>query len=135
MRMNHILVLSDDMTAMRDFFVDAIGLEDGPRPPFPFPGHWLYSEGEPLIHLAARGEDGRRAAYLGMARGTGSGAVDHVAFSGLDLADTQSRLDRAGSRYTVRRVPADGHTQLFVEGPEGLKIELLFPLTAATPTH
>src|SRR5262245_43919492 len=33
------------------FYEDILGLVNGPRPPFDFPGAWLYSEGHPVLHL------------------------------------------------------------------------------------
>ncbi|MET0248326.1 MAG: hypothetical protein ABW164_01205 [Sphingobium sp.] len=53
MQLNHLLDIAADMSAMRDFFVDVMGFEDGPRPPFSFSGHWLYIEGKTWIHSCA----------------------------------------------------------------------------------
>ena len=40
------------------FYEDVLGFVNGPRPPFDFPGAWLYSEGHPGAarqrHLADR---------------------------------------------------------------------------------
>ena len=33
------------------FYEEILGLVNGPRPPFDFPGAWLYSEGHPVLHL------------------------------------------------------------------------------------
>lgn len=134
MRLDHVLLLVDNMPGMVGFLTNVIGLDDGPRPPFPFPGHWLYGGGLPLIHLASRGRDDARSGYLGMAGAPGAGVVDHVALTGIDLADMTARLDRAGATYAVRRVPGEGQIQLFVPGPEGLKVELLFSM-APTAVH
>lgn len=124
MRLNHLLVVADDLQAMRRFFVQVIGLEDGPRPPFPFAGHWLYSEGAALIHLAqASAEPGDRQVKP-------AGVIDHLAIQGADLAVTRERLAAVGVEHFERRVPVEGHLQIFVPGPEGVKVEFLFPLTA-----
>ena len=117
MRLNHLLVVTDDLQAMLRFFVQVIGLEEGRRPPFPFPGHWLYSEGTALIHLAqASVEPGDR-------RRESAVVIDHLAIEGADLAVIRDRL-------RALRVPVEGHLQIFVPGPEGVKVEFLFPLTA-----
>ena len=52
MNINHVLVLTTDLRAMECFWVDLIGLHEGDRPPFPFNGLWLYSDDNPLIHIA-----------------------------------------------------------------------------------
>ena len=50
--LNHILVLARDLEATRDFYVNVLGLRVGPRPPFKFPGHWLYLGDKAVVHLA-----------------------------------------------------------------------------------
>lgn len=122
MRIDHLLVFANDMRAMRRFFLEVIGLEDGPRPPFAFPGHWLYSEGQALIHLAHRGVDANRIAYLGEASSGAGGVIDHVALTGADPSGLVARLTKAGVRHTVNRVPAENQLQLFVPGHEGLRV-------------
>ncbi|WP_315979929.1 hypothetical protein [Aliamphritea spongicola] len=54
MKLNHALLMCENITAMEDFFIRIIGFENGPRPPFPFAGSWLYSDGQPLIHLVGK---------------------------------------------------------------------------------
>ena len=33
------------------FYEDVLGFTNGPRPPFNFPGAWLYSGSHPVLHL------------------------------------------------------------------------------------
>ena len=33
------------------FYEDILGFMNGPRPPFDFPGAWLYSAGHAVLHL------------------------------------------------------------------------------------
>ena len=33
------------------FYENVLGFTNGPRPPFNFPGAWLYSSGHPVLHL------------------------------------------------------------------------------------
>ncbi len=33
------------------FYEEILGLENGDRPNFAFPGAWMYSEGKPVVHL------------------------------------------------------------------------------------
>ena len=130
MKINHILLIARDMPAMRDFFVNVIGFEDGPRPPFPFEGHWLYSDGAPQIHLATASGGGAQAAYLGSTREFGrTGAIDHLAITGADFPRMVQRLEKSGTEHFIRRVPAEHHVQVFVAGPEGIKVEMLFPMS------
>ena len=41
--MEHVLVLSDDIEATREFYCQVVGLRVGERPPLEFPGYWLYA--------------------------------------------------------------------------------------------
>ena len=85
--MNHFTVLSDDLEATRRFYCDLFGFKVGWRPPFQFPGWWLYAnEDTPILHVIHR-ED------LPQDRG---GVLDHMAFSARDLPGTVATLKREG---------------------------------------
>src|SRR5581483_5164614 len=64
--LQHVLVLSDDLEATREFYSAALGLTVGERPPLPFPGYWLYAEGEPCLHIGERGPYLAHARTLGL---------------------------------------------------------------------
>ena len=55
------------------FYVDILGLENGPRPNFSFPGAWLYSEGRAVVHLVDLSPSSEPQKL-------DSGVVHHVAF-------------------------------------------------------
>ena len=79
--LNHVLVLTRDLEATRDFYVDVLGLEDGYRPPFPFSGHWIYLGDRAVVHVAEnRGYlDARNQVRDGSAD-SATGSIDHIAF-------------------------------------------------------
>ena len=81
--LNHVLVLVEDLDATRDFYVEVLGLEVGERPPFAFPGYWLYLDEQAVIHLASkdRAGNGKREG----AGADGTGAIDHIAFEATGL--------------------------------------------------
>jgi catechol 2,3-dioxygenase-like lactoylglutathione lyase family enzyme len=121
----HVLVLSDDIDASRDFYCDAVGMTVGERPPLPFPGYWLYVEGKPCLHIADRER------YTAQARGAGlsaptraSGRIDHVAFAATDYAAAAERLERGGIEAVRNSVPEAGMRQLFFSDPDGVRIEV-----------
>lgn len=135
--LNHVSIRTTDIEATRRFYVDVLGLQVGPRPDFPFPGHWLYQG--PLTEYANAavhviGIDPHDASglqqYLGE-RGAdalhGSGAVDHVAFFATDLQGMMARLQRLGIVPRERTVPGLGLHQLFLDDPSGIVVELNFP--------
>ena len=40
--LHHCSIRTIELKKTRDFFVDVLGMKDGKRPDFNFPGHWLY---------------------------------------------------------------------------------------------
>jgi len=129
-RLNHFLIRTEQLEKSREFFEGVVGLHVGQRPPFRFPGYWMYSEnGHPIVHLATPGGDQSEVArYLGAQRaGAGTGCLDHVAFMCAGLATFERRLKQHGYDYFGRTVPDEGLHQLFVDGPDGIRFEFMFP--------
>jgi catechol 2,3-dioxygenase-like lactoylglutathione lyase family enzyme len=111
--LDHINIRVDDQEAVRDFLIELLGLVDGPRPDFDFKGYWLYLGDKPVIHIMGR--SGNSSA--------GDGWADHIAFSGFEFDKEIRRMDRMGRSYWTSGIPG-GPRQIFVTGPEGVKIEL-----------
>ena len=122
-RLEHVLVLTDDLEATKDFYCDALGLEVGERATLEFPGYWLYLDGVPCLHVAERGPYEAHAGTLGLRVGP---AVDHVALGGTDFEQAAARLEAAGVEAVENAVPGAGLRQLFVTDPNGVRIELNF---------
>lgn len=106
-----------DLEQIRRFYVDVLGLEEGERPPFSFPGHWLYCGDRPVVHVAGR--EG-----LELEDGAGTGGLDHIAFRATGLAAMRARLDDLGVAYREQPVPGLGLHQIFVEDPAGIRVEI-----------
>jgi catechol 2,3-dioxygenase-like lactoylglutathione lyase family enzyme len=120
--MDHLLVLTDDIDATREFWCAALGLEAGERPPLEFAGYWLYAGEVPCVHVADRGEYTAHSERVGIE--AADGTVDHVAFSGEDYDEVSGRLERNGVEAARNTVPGIGMRQLFLTDPNGLKIEI-----------
>jgi catechol 2,3-dioxygenase-like lactoylglutathione lyase family enzyme len=121
-RMEHLLVLTDDLEGTKDFYCRALGLEVGERPPLEFPGYWLYLDGVPCVHVADRGSYTEHSERVGMS--AAPAAVDHIAFNGDDYEEAAARLEREGVEARTNTIPGMGVRQLFLEDPNGLKIEI-----------
>jgi len=122
-QLQHVLVLTDDLDATTAFYCDALGLEVGDRPPLPFPGYWLYSDGVACVHVAERASYDEQCAGLGLAAKTSP--VDHVAFGADGYERILERLQAAGVEVTTNAVPGAGVRQLFFDDPNGARIELV----------
>ena len=126
-RLDHFLVLTDDIDATRDFYCDVLGLRPGERPPLPFPGHWLYVDGAPCVHVAERAAYAAHAETLGVTaspRAEATGPVDHIAFTGDDYEGLAAALERHGVEAVRNAIPAAGLRQLFFADPNGVRIEI-----------
>ena len=108
---------------LRRFYIEVIGLEDGPRPPFRSHGYWLYAQGRDILHLTEAGPDEARMPH---ARTT----FDHIALACTDPDAVEARLRRHGIDYAVDDVPLTSQKQVFLRDPAGNGIELNFALGA-----
>ncbi len=102
---------------IRDFYVEVVGLVEGDRPDFGVPGHWLYAGGHAVVHLLESESSDAT---------TATGVLDHIAFTCNDLGAVEQRLETAGVDYQKREFPHFGLSQLFLNDPSGLGVELNF---------
>jgi catechol 2,3-dioxygenase-like lactoylglutathione lyase family enzyme len=112
---------SGDLFELVAFYTKYVGLEDGPRPALRHPGHWLYSDGKPIVHLnALLAESGPRT----------TGAVDHISFRAHGLEQTRRFLEEDGIAFSEAPLFGTSLHQVFLRDPGGLKIELTFDTNA-----
>jgi len=120
--MNHFNVLSDDIDATRRFYVGILGLIEGDRPPFGFPGLWLYAGGRPILHISGAKLPAQR-----------SGVIENIEFTGTGLAETVAQLKRHGIEHTLNRQVGSGIWQVFCHDPMGARVEIDFDPSEAAP--
>jgi catechol 2,3-dioxygenase-like lactoylglutathione lyase family enzyme len=121
--MNHFTILSDDLEKTRHFYCDLLGFKVGPRPPFQFPGWWLYADKTPILHVI----------YRNPLPAERAGVLDHMAFSATDLPGVVKTLQREGIAYELRRIAGGGIWQLFFHDPHGAKVEFDFAAEEPAP--
>lgn len=121
--MNHFTVLASDLDATLRFYCGLLGLRNGPRPDFDFPGAWLYSGDTAVLHVVA----GRPIPQ------PPGGVIDHMAFSAHGLAGTADKLREHRIRCDLRRLPGHGAWQLFLHDPDGARVELDFQASETAP--
>jgi catechol 2,3-dioxygenase-like lactoylglutathione lyase family enzyme len=112
MLFDHINLRCTDLDATRSFLETVAGLTTGERPPFPFPGYWLYHDGHAIVHLV-----GARDPLAPV------GALGHIAFRFDDLRPQIERLSAAGFVCDPEQVPDTDIYQFFMSGPDGVTIE------------
>ena len=133
-KLDHYSVRTALVARAVGFYEQALGLQSGPRPPFDFPGAWLYpcSEagerlGSSVVHIVGIASGAGLGNYLGdkpLSAQAGSGALDHMAFTASGIAAMHERLAKHQIPFRERKVPAMELHQIFVEDPDGVTIEL-----------
>lgn len=123
-RFDHVNLHAAPDSALQRLFGDVMGLQSGHRPPFPFPGQWLYGDADrALLHVVQAPSVQGEAIRLG-----------HIAFRTDEAAETViARLRDAGLAHEVAVVPEDSDVQIFVPLPGGLVVELDVPADTAHP--
>lgn len=100
------------------FYVDVLGLTDGPRPNGRESGRWLYAGARAVLHLSA-------VASTPPAQGRAHAGFDHIAFRTHGAPAFRERLARLGIAYRDSARPSA--YQIVLEDPDGTRIELNFP--------
>lgn len=124
---NHFTILTDDLPSTLAFYEDHLNLKPGARPPFTFPGAWLYADGgkgrDPILHIVAGVAKARLV----------KGVIDHMAFSGEGLMAAVAKLKAKQVKYELRQLPAYGTWQLFFFDPNGARVEIDFDKSEQAP--
>jgi len=113
--LDHVNIYTDDLEGTIAFYTDIIGLKNGERPPFDSVGAWIYCGDQAVIHLVAERPSQE-----------GTGVIHHVAFRAEGIDDMRNRLTAEGLDFFEREVQLMPLKQIFVDDPNGVKIELNF---------
>src|SRR5688572_5822756 len=113
--LDHVNIRTADLAATKSLLVDVLGLSEGWRPPFPFPGAWLYAGDKDVVHLvqvepAATASDGS--------------SLDHFALDIADYDEALARVEKTGLPFRATTTPGTSVKQIFVRDPNGVTIEL-----------
>ena len=132
----HFLVAADDIDATRDWYARVLGMKAGAHPDFGFPVHWMYLGDTDVVHIgpSARQAGEIQKKYLGRTSqdaGSGTGALDHIAFRASGLRAMLEHLKKEKIAFTQRRANGQALFQLFLYDPNGIKIELNYAAAEA----
>ena len=131
----HFLVQTEDFEGTVSWYENVLGLTRGFTPNFGFPVQWMYVEDRDVLHITHGGHKttDNRKAYLGQQseQTQGTGVIDHVGFRCAGLAQTIAALSEKNIEFRQRQVNDQGLYQLFLFDPNGVKVELNFPLAEA----
>jgi len=118
-RLDHVNLRTNQLDKMIDWYSNILGMRSGPRPNFGFPGAWMYSGEDAVVHLV--GVDGDPG------HGTdGDLKLEHFALTATDRTSFETRLKEAGEKFEIAEVADIGVTQYNVWDPEGNHIHIDF---------
>jgi catechol 2,3-dioxygenase-like lactoylglutathione lyase family enzyme len=113
---NHIGRLTRRLEASVAFYRDVLGFRPIERPPFDFPGAWLYNYGV-QIHLIVNDAAPDPRPEI-------STRCDHLALQVADIEQAKRLLQAHGIAYRENYVPGRNVHQVFFQDPDGHHIEL-----------
>lgn len=130
---DHYTLRCVDVDATAAFYKRIMGFRVEKLDAFAFPMRLLFLGEQAIVHLLGAGpaldEFLARPApshVEGLQKKTGN--MEHVAFNGTGLLEFKKRLDDAGLRYTQRQLDGYGVAQFLLDDPDGVEIEVNFPL-------
>ena len=118
-KLDHVNLRTAQLDAMIKWYADILGMRSGPRPNFPFPGAWLYSGEDAVVHLVGVEDDA----------GIGSEnklKLEHFALQASGRESFEARLNAAGVAFQVAEIPDFGITQYNIWDPDGNHIHIDF---------
>ena len=121
--LDHVNIRTAALERMVAYYETIIGLRKGPRPPFDFPGAWLYAGDRAVVHLIGlkqtpSGPTERQALRL-----------EHYALragEGADLRRFLAHLERQGFEGQVVTLPDGSAVQVNLWDPDGNHLHLDF---------
>jgi len=128
-RMEHFLVISEDLDGTRDFYCDVLGMSVGFRPDLGFPGYWLYLGDVGCLHLAEWETYEVWTRQVGIpvsSKAPGTGPVDHIAFNATDYDAMLAKIESRGIDYSRNLLDEIGLRQIFIKDPNGVTLEINF---------
>ena len=114
--LDHVNIRTSKARETMKFYTEILDFSEGFRPPFNFPGAWLYAGESAVIHLLFDNSE----------PGYNYNPVDHIAFEASGYQETMQRLESANWEYRCSDVPNTKIRQIFLIDPNGVKLELNF---------
>jgi len=115
-RLDHVNLRTSRLAEMVAFYHDLLGMKEGPRPDFNFPGAWIYIDEHPIIHLV---EVKNECATV-------QPKIEHFALQASGLKKLLEKLKKAGIDHTVDPVPGFPIVQVNLADVDGNHIHIDF---------
>ncbi|MDX2023784.1 MAG: VOC family protein [Deltaproteobacteria bacterium] len=117
--LNHVNVRTHRLAEMIAFYRDVLGMSQGPRPAFSFPGAWMYVGTQPVVHLVG----------VDVAPTPGDSLrLQHFAFAAQNQTAFLAHLETCGVAYRIGTLEDFKLVQVNVIDPDGNHIHVDFEL-------
>ncbi|MBW4709951.1 VOC family protein [Roseobacter sp. YSTF-M11] len=120
-KLDHVNLRTDQLDAMIAWYRDILGLTQGARPDFAFPGAWMYADDTAAVHLVSVESEDRVGAERDL-------KLEHFAFSATGAAEFEARLQSHGQQYKRNEIAAINIVQFNVWDPDGNHVHIDFLL-------
>jgi catechol 2,3-dioxygenase-like lactoylglutathione lyase family enzyme len=121
--LDHVTIRTANLAGMTEFYSQALGLDDGPRPPFSFAGAWLYCGERAAVHLIEVAEPPLEQ----------DPRIEHFAFRAKGLTGFVGRLRERDVSHRLAIVPGLELRQVHLADPDGNHVEIAFAPKEALP--
>ncbi len=133
---DHYTIRAADFDASKTFYAEVMGMQAEVRDELGFSIALMSLGGQAIVHILATGPAldeflGRDGAAFTDGPGRQTGNMEHVAFNATGLAAIREKLRIAGSHYSERALADYGVHQILVADPDGIEIEINFPIAEA----
>lgn len=118
-KLDHVNLRTTQLDTMLHWYTNVLGLRNGFRPFFPFPGAWLYAGDTIVVHLV--GIEGKPA--VGSENEL---KLEHFAFSATEGDDFEAQLRVAGEKYKRVDLPEINLVLFNLWDPDGNHIHVDF---------
>jgi catechol 2,3-dioxygenase-like lactoylglutathione lyase family enzyme len=119
LELNHINIETADIDRSASFYTDVLGLVSGERPEFDRPGHWMYMDNMPIVHIISPLPDNK------LLTGSKHAAISHFALRIKNFEAMREHLINLSIPYTEVDVPGSDRRQFFINDPDGVVVELI----------
>lgn len=116
-RLDHVNIRTANLDRMVSFYESALGFTNDWRPPFPFPGAWLYAGKHAVVHLIGVDTSPGMADDL---------QLEHFAFTATDMDGFVANLEKLEIGYQIRNVPGTDIVQVNLWDPDGNHLHVDF---------
>lgn len=121
---DHVNIRTANLEAMIAWYGEILGLHAGKRPPFAFPGAWLYLGDRAVVHLVGRPDAPEPSDDL---------SLEHFAFRAEGMSEFTARLEDKGIAHSIDPVPGIAVTQVNLHDPDGNHIHVDFTTDRPNP--